>query len=250
MANVYDGLNIYQRLAKIRKMVEVIQKNKEGYGYKYVPEDEILAKVTAGMEKFAISLIPGIAPKTAVVVPYYATKTKFAKNGDKLEENINELTVCADMTFKWICNDNPEDFIEVPWFMVGQASDPSQAFGSGLTYTNRYFLLKYFQASTTEDDPDNWRSKKEDAASMELDKTYDELGTEIANYIEEYLAAFKDEKEHDDKKKALIAWVRENIIVDGKHTANYLACKDIKQLSSLLKNIVKEFPVEDSKSKK
>ena len=28
-----EQLNIYQKLAKIRKQVEVIQKNKRGYGY-------------------------------------------------------------------------------------------------------------------------------------------------------------------------------------------------------------------------
>ena len=31
--------NIYQKLAKVRKQVEVIRKNKSGYGYKYVTED-------------------------------------------------------------------------------------------------------------------------------------------------------------------------------------------------------------------
>lgn len=30
-----EQLNIYQKLAKIRKQVEVIQKNKRGYGYTY-----------------------------------------------------------------------------------------------------------------------------------------------------------------------------------------------------------------------
>lgn len=39
-----EQMNIYQKLARIRKQVEVIQKNKSGYGYKYVSEDEILAK--------------------------------------------------------------------------------------------------------------------------------------------------------------------------------------------------------------
>ena len=42
------GLNLYQKLAKIRKMTEVIQKNKRGYNYKYTSIDEILARVTAG----------------------------------------------------------------------------------------------------------------------------------------------------------------------------------------------------------
>ena len=40
-----QAMNIYQKLAKIRKQVEVIQKNKSGYNYKYVSEDEILARI-------------------------------------------------------------------------------------------------------------------------------------------------------------------------------------------------------------
>ena len=31
-----QNLTIYQNLAKIRKQVEVIQRNKKGYGYTYV----------------------------------------------------------------------------------------------------------------------------------------------------------------------------------------------------------------------
>ena len=36
-------MNIYQKLAKVRKQAEVIQRNKKGYGYTYVSEDEILS---------------------------------------------------------------------------------------------------------------------------------------------------------------------------------------------------------------
>ena len=58
------NLNIYQKLAKIRKQVEVIQKNKAGYGYKYVSEDEILARISTFMDKYSLSLIPSITKDT------------------------------------------------------------------------------------------------------------------------------------------------------------------------------------------
>ena len=64
-----EVLNLYQKLAKIRKMTEVIQKNKRGYNYKYTSIDEILARVTAGMEKYHVSLIPKFEQNTAVIVP-------------------------------------------------------------------------------------------------------------------------------------------------------------------------------------
>ena len=43
-------LTLYQKLAKIRKPVEVLSKNKTGYNYKYVSDDVILAKLTGLMD--------------------------------------------------------------------------------------------------------------------------------------------------------------------------------------------------------
>ena len=155
-----EQLNIYQKLAKIRKQVEVIQKNKRGYGYTYVSEEEILAKITVFMDKYHLSLVPGIVGGTTKVEPYPYKKTKTTKGGEIYEENVNEVLVSADMTWTWVNNDNPEEKVVVGWTLVGQQSDASQAFGSGLTYSDRYFLLKYFNVATTDDDPDAHRSKQ------------------------------------------------------------------------------------------
>ena len=83
------------------------------------------------------------------------------------------------MLYTWVNDDNPSERIEVPWVTVGQQEDASQSFGSGLTYTYRYFLLKFFGISTVEDDPDSWRSKQKEAAEAEsreiADRTIAEL---------------------------------------------------------------------------
>ena len=87
MADVkIEDLSLIQKLAGIRKMVEVIRKNKSGFNYKYVPEDEILARVTAGMDKYHVLLYPGIVPQTAEVSPYNYTKIKNAKDGKDTPE--------------------------------------------------------------------------------------------------------------------------------------------------------------------
>lgn len=39
-----SNMNLFEKISAIRKMVEALQKNKAGYGYRYVSEDEILAK--------------------------------------------------------------------------------------------------------------------------------------------------------------------------------------------------------------
>lgn len=187
--------NLYQRLAKIRKQVEVIQKNKSGYGYKYVTEDEILAKITVFMDKYHISLVPNIDHGTAQVSPYTYKKTKTTKAGQIYEETNNEILVSADMTWNWVNNDDPAEYISVPWVLVGQQADASQAFGSGLTYAARYFLLKYFNIATPDDDPDSFRSKQR-TAELEEDKMIAEqiIGT-LDGYIRGYLASHQDDKE-------------------------------------------------------
>lgn len=163
----HTQLNIYQKLAKVREQVEVLRKNKSGYGYTYVSEDEILAKIQVFMKKYHLSLIPNIVGGTTKVEPYPYKKTKTTKSGEFYEENVNEVLVSADMTWTWINDDCPEEKVVVGWTLVGQQSDASQAFGSGLTYADRYFLLKYFNIATTNDDPDSHRSKQKAAEAAE-----------------------------------------------------------------------------------
>lgn len=199
-----ENLNIYQRLAKIRKQVEVIQKNKSGYNYKYVSEDEILAKITGAMDKYSLSLIPGVIHDSSVVIPYNTLKTKVSQNkatGETTvyDEHINEVLVKADMVFTWVNNDNPEERIEVPWVLVGHQADGSQSFGSGLSYAMRYFLLKYFNIATPDDDPDNWRSKQKAANAAEDQMIAKEIIETFDAELKKFLADNPDKIE-DIKK--------------------------------------------------
>lgn len=160
-----ESLNLYQKFAKIRNMVGAVKKNKEGYGYFYADEEALLPAITAGMDKYHLSLFPGTVGGTteAQLVQYTKTKTykdKQTKEVTVYDEKVNEYLVKSDMVFTWVNNDNPEETLQVPWSLVGCQSDASQAFGSGLTYSNRYFLLKFFNVATTNDDPDKFRSKQ------------------------------------------------------------------------------------------
>ncbi|HDY9908796.1 TPA: ERF family protein, partial [Staphylococcus aureus] len=56
--------------------------------------------------------------------------------------------------------DNPEEKIESSIFAIGQQDDPSKALGTALTYSERYFLMKFFGLPTDEDDADA-KQKKE-----------------------------------------------------------------------------------------
>lgn len=226
-----EELNIYQKLAKIRKPVEYLQKNKAGYGYKYVTEDLILSKITGLMNKLGVSLIPNIKSGTIVVEPYAYTKTKASKKGEVYEERVNEILVHGDMEWHWVNNDDPEDRVIVPWALVGQQSDASQAFGSGLSYSSRYFMLKYFNVATSEDDPDNWRSAQKEAEETENR----EAARQIIDQVHSIVVSHLDE--HPEDKPDITAIVKKYAKEGKKASANYFVIEDPITASNLLQEI-------------
>lgn len=228
-----DTLNLYQKLAKIRKQVEVVQTNKSGFGYKYVTDDELLAKITAGMDRYGVTLIPSIVPESLVVEPYTYKKTKKEKvNGQftTYEETVNEFISHADMVYTWINNEDPEQQIHVSWNMVGQQSDASQCFGSGLTYSMRYFLLKYFNVATPDDDPDNWRSKQKEADAAEDKSIAEQTISVLDTTIKKFLA--DNPKKGDDVKKFATKYVK---------NGNYFAITESALASKMLEDFNANF---------
>lgn len=223
-----EALNIYQKLAKIRKPVEVVKKNRKGYGYTYVDEEEILSKITGLMGKYGVSLIPNITHGSAVVEPYHYTKTKATKDGKTYEEHINEVMVRADMDWIWVNDENPEDRVVVPWLFVGSQSDASQAFGSALTYASRYFLLKYFNVATSDDDPDNWRSRQREAENQEDRLIAEKIVDQIHKLVTDHLAA------NPDDKQKIVALTKKYVKENGKATANYYAIESPVVATELL----------------
>lgn len=181
-------LNLCQKILKIADMAGVLQRSKQAYSYKYVPEEEIQAKVTAGMQKYNVLLIPSLVQGTLKVEPYHyeKPKTRKVKNAQGKEETqdytipVNEVIVSCEIVYTWIDANNPSDRLEVGWAYVGQMEDAAQAFGAGATYCNRYFLMKSLQLATTEDDPDNYRGKQKEAEAYEEDKALKQAISDIA----------------------------------------------------------------------
>lgn len=172
-------LTLYQKLAKIRKPVEVLSKNRTGYNYKYVSDDIILSKLTGLMDKYGVSLIPVVVPGTTEVNPYSYTEVKVDKTGKETRKTTNDVLVKADLVYRWV-DDETGESVEVPWTLVGQQANASQAFGSGMTYCRRYFLLHYFAVSTVEDDPDSWRSRQQKA---EVEETLSRIHVLVTSYL-------------------------------------------------------------------
>ena len=220
-----ETLNLYQKLAKIRKPVEVMQRNKSGFGYKYVTDTELLAKISGLMDKYGVSLIPSVVPNSTVVVPYSYDKTKGGKT-----ETVNEILVHGDMKYTWVNNDNPDERITVNWVMVGHQGDGSQGFGSALTYSMRYFLLKYFGVATPDDDPDNWRSKQREAEMAEDIAIAEGIINNVHNLLSEYIA--KNPDKQTDVKKLVIKYVK---------GGDYFKIKEPTLAKKLLDDINKNF---------
>ena len=201
-----EQMNLIQKLAKIRAISDVVSKEKRGYNYSYADITSILAKITAGMKKYGVSLIPQIVPGTSHVEQNVVTNTKFDKTGKAYDNTVTEMLVSADMVFKWVNDENPDEFIEVPWFVTGSQSDPSQALGSGLTYCTRYFLCNYFQIAQADSDVDAYRSKQKEAEVSEDKAIAEELVAKFDGMLKAYLA--DNPNKADDVKKYRIAFYK------------------------------------------
>lgn len=210
-----EQLNLVQKLAKIRSISDVVSKDKRGYNYSYADITQILAKITAGMKKYGVSLIPQVVPGTTEVVQNVVTNTKFDKTGKAYDNTVTEMLIKADMIFKWVNDDNPDDTIEVPWFMTGSQSDPSQAFGSGLTYCTRYFLTSYFQIAQADSDVDAYRSKQKEAEASEGKAVAEEIIANFDTVVKIFLA--DNPNKADDVKKFISRYAK---------NGNYFAIKE------------------------
>ena len=228
-----EQLNLIQKLAKIRAISDVVSKEKRGYNYTYADITTILANITAGMKKYGVSLIPSVVPGTAEVSQNVVTNTKFDKTGKAYDNTVTEMIVKAEMIFRWVNDENPEETIEVPWFVTGSQTDPSQAFGSGLTYCTRYFLCNYFQIAQADSDVDTYRSKQKAAEESEGKAIAEEIIHGFDMLIKQFLA---DNPEKVDEVKKFISKYAKN--------ANYLAIKEPMLASKLLADFKEKFNVE------
>lgn len=228
-----ETLNLYQKLAKIRALSDVVKKEKSGYGYKYADITTILANITAGMKKHCVSLIPAIVPGTMDVSQNVVTNTKFDKQGNSRTTTTTEMLVKAEMTFTWVNDENPEERIVVPWVVTGSQSDPSQALGSGLTYCTRYFLTNYFEIAQADNDVDTYRSKQKAAEASEDKQIAESIIAKFDELIKTFLA------DHADKKDDVAKFVK-RFVKDG----NYFKIKEPSLAAKLLKDFQTTFITE------
>lgn len=142
-------LNLWQKIVQVRQVAEGFSKDTKGYGYSYVSGNQVLSKIKDKMNELNLLLLP-----STQVGEHHTHAYKTAKGKDALD-----FVVKGEMSYTWINGDKPNERETVTWAYYGQQDEISKAYGSGLTYSERYYLLKSLGLPTDEDDPDAKETK-------------------------------------------------------------------------------------------
>jgi hypothetical protein len=142
-------MNLYQKIVEVRKVAEGFTKDGASYSYTYVTGNQVLGKIKDKMNELNLLLFP-----STKIGEHHTHAYKTAKGKDVLD-----FVVKGEMSYTWINGDEPSEREVVSWAYYGQQDDISKAFGSALTYSERYFLLKCLGLPTDEDDPDAKQDK-------------------------------------------------------------------------------------------
>lgn len=163
--------NIYQRINEAKHSIEGFVKDKTGYQYNYVSGSQVLHKLNPELYKHGIN----ITFKTSDAK--YESVNVIVKGKEK-----NEYIVSLNVHYTITNTDKHDEKIESTIFAIGQQDDPSKALGTALTYSERYFLMKFFGLPTDEDDAD--AKEKQDKYAKVDPKNVEELEKEIENFRE------------------------------------------------------------------
>jgi len=220
-------MNIYQKLVEIRKTIVSFTKDAKGYNYNYVSGSQILGCIKSKLDDLGVILESHLLNQNH---EQFHFKDKYGK------EQIDFL-VWGEMKMIWINADDPADRTEIHWQMLGQQDEISKALGSGLTYSERYFLLKYFGTPTDSDDPDSKQpknappQKKEDSKhnqSKEVPTKWQmskEQQTRITVLAQKKDISLKTKGQDWTGKKSSVEWVE----VDYKKVLSELMKLDDKK---------------------
>lgn len=200
-----EELNLYQKIADVKANIDGFTKDKKSYNYSYVSGSQVLHRIREKMLEHKLLLFPYTANETCEQIEV----TRFNKKANK-EVTTTEFLVKLKMIYTWINADNPQEKQIVDFWATGQQDDPAKAYGTALTYAERYFLMKFFNIPTDEDDAD--AKEKQDKYSKVDPKNIETLENEITMFSELMKSINKDVSADQVKKQ--------------------LGIKDINQLSN------------------
>lgn len=161
-------MSIYKKLLKIQKSVKGLSKDKKSHNYEYVTGNKLLSFIRPLMDKEGLILkqevlsIDNERQDYSVWDKYMISDTGTQGAWKPKSEILSKLM----MRFTWIDVETGEK--DENLFGANGQNDWEKGLGSALTYSERYFLLKYFHIATDEDDIDNPdRKPSKDSSSSE-----------------------------------------------------------------------------------
>ncbi|MCG1491704.1 ERF family protein [Staphylococcus epidermidis] len=172
-----EQLNIYQKIADVKANIEGFTKDTKGYNYSYVSGSQVLHRIRNKMIEHNLLLVPKTSDENYKQIEV----TRFNKKASR-EVTTSEFVVEMKLTYLWINADKPEEQLEVSFYSVGQQDDVSKAHGTALTYAERYFLMKFFNIPTDEDDAD--AKQKQEKYNKASSQTVGVLKQEVLNFID------------------------------------------------------------------
>lgn len=230
-------MNVYQKINKVKKIVTCFVEDSKTSGagaYSYVSGVQILSKIKDKMEELGLLFLP-------VAAEHRDYQTFNYKNSSGKEKT--DFVVNGKLVYEWINCDEPSDRQRVEFEYYGQQNDISKAFGSGLTYSERYLLLKSLGVPTSEDDPDN---VTEDKITKKCDTLETQKNGAKSQTKKDELSKFKQIteliKDSDLTMDSVKEWVVKKFKKDIK--INDLTDEQFGLLVNALKKYIEEQPNE------
>lgn len=178
-------MNLFQKIADVKANIDGFTKDTKGYNYSYVSGSQVLHRIRSIMIEHNLLLVPSTTEENYKKVEV----TRFNKKANR-EVTTSEFVVEMKLTYVWINADNPEEKLEVTFYSVGQQDDVSKAHGTALTYAERYFLMKFFNIPTDEDDAD--AKQKQERYNKVSSKTVGVLKQEVFDFVDLMKSLGKD----------------------------------------------------------
>ncbi|MBE7356690.1 ERF family protein [Staphylococcus haemolyticus] len=180
-----EQLNLFQKIADVKANIDGFTKDAKSYNYSYVSGSQVLHRIRNKMIENNLLLVP----KTSEENYKQVEVTRFNKKANR-EITTSEFIVEMKLTYVWINADKPEEQFEVTFYAVGQQDDVSKAHGTALTYAERYFLMKFFNIPTDEDDAD--AKEKQEKYNKVSSKTVGVLKQEVFDFVDLMKSLGKD----------------------------------------------------------
>ena len=149
-----QNTGLFKKLLEVKKKVTYIQQDKEGQNYKYASGSAVLGQVNPLLNS------QGVFLKTEVLESSYERIESGVREDYKLKKVVPRIQYLYKIKVLYTFIDTDTGATEVNRWEAFGCNDNEKGFGSALTYSERYFFLKYFNIATDKDDPDAYQEKQ------------------------------------------------------------------------------------------